>query len=185
MEGSELQLIQALRNDETRRDAFAQMVRLYQKQLYQIVRRIVVVHEDADDVLQNTFIKAWQGIRNFRGDASLGTWLNRIAIHEALDYLERKKVKGVSLDDSETKVALAVANSLESDPYFDGDETEVQLQQAVAQLPNKQKVVFNMKYFGEMKYEEISAALGTSVGALKASYHHAVQKISAYFGLKE
>lgn len=185
MRDDELQLIQALRNESTRRSAFEQLVRKYQEPLYRLIRRTVLVHEDADDVLQNTFIKAWQGLDNFRGDASLGTWLYRIASHEALDWLDKQKHQSVSLDDDERKAAKAIASRLESDPFFDGDETELQLQQAIAMLPNKQRLVFNMKYFQEMKYEEISAALGTSVGALKTSYHLAVKKISTFFGLQD
>lgn len=185
MANDDQQLINALRNEDTRRVAFEQMVRTYQEMLYHTVRRIVVSHEDTDDVLQNTFIKAWQGLDSFRGDASLSTWLYRIATHEALDWLDRQKRQGISLDDDGTKAAQAIANQLESDPYFDGDETELQLQQAIATLPNKQRVVFNLKYFEEMKYEDMSQLLGTSVGALKASYHHAVQKISAFFGMND
>lgn len=179
-------LLEALKNESTRREAFTQLVRTNQQQLYYAVRRIVVLHEDADDVLQNTFIKAWQGLDNFRGDSSLNTWLYRIAMHEALDHLERqKRHHGLSIDDDLQQSARALAAQLESDPYFDGDETEFQLQEAIAQLPAKQRLVFNMKYFDEMKYEEISAVLGTSVGALKASYHHAVQKISSFFNLND
>ena len=183
MSNEEKQLIEALRNESTRRDAFTQMVRKYQEPLYRMVRRMVLVHEDADDVLQNVFIKAWQALDNFRGDSSLSTWLYRIASNEALDHIARQKRNGLSLDDDSKKVAQAVASRLESDPYFDGDETEHQLQQAIAQLPKKQRMVFQMKYYEEMKYEEISNILGTSVGALKASYHHAVQKISSFFGM--
>lgn len=179
-------LLEALRNESTRREAFTQLVRTNQQQLYNSIRRIVVLHEDANDVLQNTFIKAWQGIDNFRGDSSLSTWLYRIAMHEALDQLERRKrSSGLSIDDDQQKAAQALAAQLESDPYFDGDETEIQLQEAIAQLPNKQRLVFNMKYFEEMKYEEMSIILGTSVGALKASYHHAVQKIATFFNLSD
>ncbi|MCQ2197625.1 MAG: sigma-70 family RNA polymerase sigma factor [Bacteroidaceae bacterium] len=181
----ELQLINALRDESTRRVAFEKMVRKYQEQVYHTVRRMVLVHEDADDIVQNVFIKAWQGLDGFRADSSLGTWLYRIASHETIDFLQKQKHLGVSLDDDEKKSAQYVASKLESDPYFDGDETEIQLQQAIASLPKKQRLVFNMKYFDEMKYEDISAALGTSVGALKASYHLAVQKISAFFGLHD
>lgn len=185
MQDIEQQLIAALRNELTRRDAFAQVVRKYQEPLYRMVRRLVLVHEDADDILQNTFVKAWQGLDKFRGDSSLGTWLYRIATHEALDHLNRKNSIRLSLDDDTAKAAQVVANQLEGDPYFDGDETELMLQQAIAQLPNKQRIVFNLKYFEEMKYEDMSKELGTSVGALKASYHLAVQKISAFFGLHD
>lgn len=175
-------LLEALQDESTRREAFAQLVRTNQQQLYHSIRRIVVLHEDADDVLQNTFIKAWLNLDNFRGDSSISTWLYRIAMHEALDQLERRKrSSGLSIDDDQQKAARALAAQLESDPYFDGDETELQLQEAIARLPNKQRIVFNMKYYDDMKYEEMSAVLGTSIGALKASYHHAVQKIAAFF----
>lgn len=179
----EKHLIEAMRCEDTKRDAFATMVRMYQEMLYCIIRRMVLVHEDADDVLQNTFIKAWHGIDKFRGDSTLKTWLYRIATHEALDFLERKKKEMVSIDDENPNVGMMLAHSLESDVYFDGDETELELQKAIATLPHKQKLVFNMKYFEDMKYEEISDVLGTSVGALKASYHHAVQKISFFLGI--
>lgn len=185
MTTDEKQLIKALHNEGTKREAFATMVRIHQEMLYCIIRRIVLVHEDADDVLQNTFIKAWQGIDGFRGDSSLKTWLYRIATHEAFDLLEKKKKITVSIDDEESNVGTKLAQSLESDVYFDGDETELELQKAIATLPYKQKLVFNMKYFEDMKYEEISEVLGTSVGALKASYHHAVQKISNFLGIND
>ena len=176
-------LVPMLQNPASRNKAMAELMRLTKHTLYWHIRKMVLVHEDADDVLQNTFVKAWQGIANFRGDSSLSTWLYRIASNESLDFISRQKRNGLSLDDDETKVAQAVASRLESDPYFDGEETELQLQQAIAQLPKKQRLVFTMKYYDEMKYEEMSSVLGTSVGALKASYHHAVQKISTFFGL--
>ena len=181
MQRDEKQLILLLRDESTRREAFAEVVRTYQEPLYRMVRRIVLIHEDADDVLQNTFIKAWQGLDKFRGDSSLGTWLYRIASHEALDHLERNKRLCASIDDDEHPGHMSLASRLESDPYFDGDETQQQLQQAIRMLPDKQRAVFNMKYFEEMKFEEISEVFGTSVGALKASYHFAVKKITAYF----
>lgn len=138
---------------------------------------MVVSHDDADDVLQNVFLKAWAAIDNFRGEAKLSTWLFRIANNETLNFLERKR-QAISIDD---EGAVSVAARLESDPYFDGDETARQLQEAIAELPAKQRQVFLLKYFDEMKYEEMSSMLGTSVGALKASYHHAVKKISDFF----
>jgi RNA polymerase sigma-70 factor (ECF subfamily) len=141
------------------------------------VRRIVLVHEDADDVLQNTFIKAWNNIENFHGDSKLLTWLSRIAINESLDFMRKKKNHMiVSMDDEG-----GVASMLMSDNYFDGDETEAQLQEAIAQLPDVQRTVFNLRYYDEMKYSEISKVLNTSEGALKASYHIAVKKISEFF----
>lgn len=179
-------LLEALRNESTQKEAFCELVRTHQQQLYYTIRRIVLIHEDADDVLQNTFIKAWQGLDRFRGDSSLSTWLYRIAIHEALDHLERQKRNNqLSIDDDQQKAAQSIASQLESDPYFDGDDTEIKLQEAIAQLPPKQRIVFNMKYFEDIKYEEMSIMLDTSVGALKASYHHAVQKIAAFFNLND
>ena len=141
---------------------------------------MVLDHDDTDDILQNVFLKAWQGLDNFRGDARLSTWLYRIANNETINFLQRRKNTTISLsttDDNQEQIRI----QLESDPYFDGEETEIQLQQAVQSLPPKQRQVFNMKYFQEMKYEDISEVLGTSIGALKASYHHAVQKITTFF----
>ena len=168
-------LNQRLINPETRRAAFEELVRKYSALLYQQIRRIVQYHDDADDVLQNTFLKAWTALDNFRGDAQVTTWLYRIAMNESITFLQKQR-NNVSLDDEE---GLA-ARSLEGDPYFDGDEIELQLQTAIAQLPEKQRVVFNLRYYDEMPYEEMSKVLDTSVGALKASYHFAVQKLQKY-----
>ncbi|MBQ9285596.1 MAG: sigma-70 family RNA polymerase sigma factor [Bacteroidaceae bacterium] len=170
-------IVEQLRDNRQREQAFTLLVDHFKEQLYWQIRRMVLSHDDADDVLQNTFLKAWMGLDGFRGEAKLSTWLFRIANNETLNFLERKR-QTLSLDD---EAAIGVATRLESDPYFDGDETALQLQQAVAQLPEKQRQVFNLKYFEEMKYEDMSALLGTSVGALKASYHHAVRKISVFF----
>ncbi len=178
----EATLIKRLSDERTRAEAFTQLVKQYQEPLYSQIRRMVLIHDDADDVLQNTFIKAWTGLDNFRGDSKLSTWLYRIAVNESLNFLERNKKIHTSID-SEDPQGIEVSNMLQSDPFFDGDEVEMQLQQAIAQLPEKQRAVFNMKYFQEMKYEEMSAIMGTSVGALKASYHHAVKKISDFFKL--
>lgn len=180
----EATLIKRLSDERTRSEAFTQLVKMYQEPLYNQIRRMVLVHDDADDVLQNTFIKAWTGLENFRGDSKLSTWLYRIAVNESLNFLERHRKTQTSID-SEDAFGQEIANTLQSDPYFDGDEVELQLQQAIALLPEKQRAVFNMKYFQEMKYEEMSAVLGTSVGALKASYHHAVKKISDFFKLHD
>ena len=173
----EQKIVEQLRDSRQREQAFTLLVDHFKEQLYWQIRRMVLSHDDADDVLQNTFLKAWMGLDGFRGDAKLSTWLFRIANNETLNFLERKR-QALSIDD---EAAAGVAARLESDPYFDGDETALQLQQAVAQLPDKQRQVFNLKYFEEMKYEDMSAMLGTSVGALKASYHHAVRKISDFF----
>ncbi|MBP5771542.1 MAG: sigma-70 family RNA polymerase sigma factor [Bacteroidaceae bacterium] len=174
---NEQQVVEQLRDENRREQAFTVLVDHFKEQLYWQIRRMVFSHDDADDVLQNSFIKAWTGLDGFRGEARLSTWLFRIASNETLNFLERKR-QSLSLDDD---AAVGVAARLESDPYFDGDETERQLQEAIAQLPDKQRQVFNLKYFDEMKYEDMSDLLGTSVGALKASYHHAVRKISDFF----
>lgn len=168
-------LNQRLINQDTRRAAFEELVRRYSAQLYQQIRRIVQYHDDADDVLQNTFLKAWTALDNFRGDAQVTTWLYRIAMNESITFLQKQR-NNVSLDDEES----AAARSLESDPYFDGDEIETQLQEAIAQLPEKQRIVFNLRYYDEMPYEEMSKVLGTSVGALKASYHFALDKLKKF-----
>ena len=169
-------LIQQLSKPSSKEAAFTQLVREYQEPLYWQIRRMVVVHDDADDVLQNTFIKAWSAIDSFRGESRLQTWLFRIAINESLNYLNKKK-QVLSLDQTDG----SLADMLASDSYFDGDEVQRQFQTAINTLPEKQRLVFNLKYFDEMKYEDMSSLLGTSIGALKASYHHAVKKISAFF----
>ena len=169
-------LYKQLHDASTKEAAFTRLVREYQEPLYWQIRRMVVVHDDADDVLQNTFIKAWSAIDSFRGESRLQTWLFRIAINESLNYLNKKK-QVLSLDQTDGSLADMVA----SDSYFDGDEVQRQFQTAINTLPEKQRLVFNLKYFDEMKYEDMSSLLGTSIGALKASYHHAVKKISAFF----
>ena len=171
-------LLQQLRDPKTQRRAFENVVRQYSEQLYWQVRRIVLTHDDANDVLQNAFIKAWQALDNFHGDAKLLTWLSRIAINESLDFMRRQKnLTLVSTDDAD----LGVADRLMADDYFDGDETQAQLQEAIASLPDVQRTVFQLRYFDEMKYSEISRLLDTSEGALKASYHIAVKKITEFF----
>ena len=169
-------LLKQLRDASTKEAAFTRLVREYQEPLYWQIRRMVVIHDDADDVLQNTFIKAWSAIDSFRQESRLQTWLFRIAINESLNHLSMKK-QVLSLDQTE----IGIADTLASDSYFDGDEVQKQFQTAINSLPEKQRLVFNLKYFDEMKYEDMSDMLGTSIGALKASYHHAVKKISAFF----
>lgn len=168
----------ALLQDPTRqREAFERIVRTYSEQLYWQIRRLVLSHDDANDILQNTFIKAWTNIDYFRGDAKMSTWLYRIALNESLTFLNKQRANSqLSIDDTDTEVL----NKLESDPYFDGDETQKIFIEAIKRLPEKQQMVFNLKYFKEMKYEEIAEILGTSIGGLKASYHHAVKKIEAF-----
>ena len=173
----ERQLVTMLSDPSTQRKAFEQVVRQYSEQLYWQVRRIVLSHEDANDVMQNVMLKAWSSLDSFRQDSKLSTWLYRIAINESLDFVRRQKVADiVSADDS-----AGIANTLMADRYFDGDETEAQLQEAIAQLPEVQRTVFNLRYYDEMKYSEMSKILNTSEGALKASYHIAVKKISEFF----
>lgn len=175
---NENEIIERLHDPDKCRAAFTQVIKAYTEPLYWQIRRIVINHDDANDVLQNTFLKAWSNIEHFRGDAKLSTWLYKIAINESITFINREKQKqNLSLDDEES----ALVNMLESDEWFDGDELRLELQKAIASLPEKQRIIFNMKYFDEMKYEEMSEILGTSVGALKASYHHAVKKIELFF----
>ena len=176
---SDSELVEMLREPRTRREGFAVLVKQYSEKLYWKVRRIVLSHEDANDVLQNVFIKVWNNLQNFQGKSSLSTWLYRIAINESLDFLRKQKLADkVSADED-----VSVASRLMSDEYFDGDEVQARLQEAVARLPEVQRMVFNLKYFEEMKYSEISQILNTSEGALKASYHLAVKKITEYLHL--
>lgn len=156
---------------------FRLVVEKYSSKLYWHIRRLVILHEDADDVLQNTFINAWKGIGDFRSESALYTWLYRIATNEALTLInKRKRNSAVSIDD----LGNYFENSHEGDSWFDGDAAQIKLQNAILQLPEKQRVVFNLKYFDEMQYDEMSKVLGTSEGALKASYHHAVKKIEKF-----
>lgn len=167
-----------LRDSGKARAAFGDVIKLYSEPLYWQIRRMVQSHDDANDILQNTFMKAWMNLENFRGEAKLSTWLYKIAINESLSFLEKERVRThMSLDDQEA----ALANQIMADESFDGDELARRLQQAIIQLPEKQRIVFNMKYFDDMKYEDMSEILGTSVGALKASYHLAVKKIEQFF----
>lgn len=171
----ETKLISDLQNERTAHAAFDLLMRTYGEPLYWHIRKMVVNHDDADDVLQTVFIKAWNNIHNFRGDARLTTWLFKIAVNESINFLKKERTRRSLADDENDSFLL---ENIEADPYFDGDELHRELQKAVASLPEKQRLVFNMRYFDEMKYEEISDILGTSVGALKASYHHAVKKIT-------
>jgi RNA polymerase sigma-70 factor (ECF subfamily) len=171
---SDRELMELFRIPEKKETAFNLIVRKYREKMYWHIRKLVISHDDSDDVLQNTFIKVWNGLDSFREDASLYTWLYRIATNEALSFLNNRKRRFLlPLVDVEKQLA----NSLENDPWFNGDALQLKLQKAILTLPEKQRVVFNMKYFDEMKYEEMAEILETSVGALKASYHHAVKKI--------
>ena len=176
------ELLNQFRNPDSRNYAFNLIVRKYQKRVYWHIRRIVIDHDDADDVTQNTFIKAWKGLDNFKEDSQLFTWLYRIATNESLTFIKQKKAHlNVSFGD----VEYSLGNSLTDTTYFKGDAIQKKLQLAILTLPEKQRIVFNMKYFEEMKYEDMSQVLETSVGALKASYHHAVKKIEDYITLHD
>ncbi|MCW2120188.1 RNA polymerase sigma factor [Flavobacterium sp. 7A] len=173
----EKDFIERLLNPKTQNEAFQKLLVDYQKPLYNHIRNIVLNHDDTDDVLQNTFIKVFQHLKNFKGESKLFSWMYRIATNEALTFLNQKaKKSGITSEALQNKAI----DNLKSDSYFDGDEIQIKLQQAIVTLPEKQRLVFKMKYFEELKYEEISEILGTSVGALKASYHHAVKKIEAF-----
>ena len=170
-------LINELLNPKTQRQAFEKMVQTYSERLYWIVRRLVLTHDNANDVLQNTFIKAWSRLSSFRGDAKLLTWLSRIALNESIDFLRKEqKAQVVSADEE-----MGVGSMLMADSYFDGEEVQAILQEAIAQLPEVQRTVFTLRYYEEMKYSEMSKLLDTSECSLKASYHIAVKKISEYF----
>lgn len=172
-------LIERLRQPESCRAAFSEVVREYSEPLYWQIRRMVESHDDASDVLQNSFLKAWQSIENFRGEAKLSTWLYKIALNESITFLSRERKRlNLSLDDEESHLV----NLIEADEWVDGDKLALDLRKAVASLPEKQRIVFNMKYYDDIKYEQMSEILGTSVGALKASYHLAVKKIEKALG---
>ncbi|WP_339705865.1 RNA polymerase sigma factor [uncultured Kriegella sp.] len=174
---AEKTLVEELQSKETQSRAFEVLVDTYKQRLYWHIRRIVLNHDDADDVLQNTFIKVYKNIDGFKGDSKLFSWMYRIATNEALSFLKSKSKK---LGISDGELQNNMINNLQADIYFEGDEIQLNLQRAIATLPEKQKLVFNMKYFEELKYEKMSEILGTSVGALKASYHLAVKKIEEY-----
>jgi RNA polymerase sigma-70 factor (ECF subfamily) len=171
-------LMQQLMDPATQRKAFERVVREYSEQLYWQARRIVLTHDDADDVIQNVFLKAWTHLDDFHQDSRLSTWLYRITINESVDFVRRKKNKSVVSTDQEEP---GIANMLLADNYFDGDETQALLQEAIAQLPDVQRTVFNLRYYDDMKYSDMSELLKTSEGSLKASYHIAVKKISDFF----
>lgn len=173
----EREFINNLLNPKTQNQAFQQLIQDYQRPLYNHIRNIVLNHDDTDDVLQNTFIKIFQNLKNFKGESKLFSWMYRIATNESLTFLKQKsKLSGISSESLHNKAI----DNLEADVFFDGNEIQIKLQKAIALLPEKQQLVFKMKYFQELKYEEISEILGTSVGGLKASYHLAVKKIEAF-----
>ena len=171
------ELLIQFRNPDTKEKAFTAIIKKYQEKLYWHIRRMVVDHEDANDVLQNVFIRVWNGLENFREDSQLYTWLYRVATNECLSFLDQQKRKSaLPLDESES----GLSNKVVADKYFDANKLEWKLQLAIQQLPEKQRLVFNLRYYDEMPYEEMSRVLETSEGALKASYHHAVKKIEDY-----
>ena len=171
------ELLTQFRDPGTKEQAFTAIIRKYQERLYWHIRRMVVDHDDANDVLQNVFIRVWNGLENFREDAQLYTWLYRIATNESLTFLEsQKKRSAISLSDVES----GLSNKIKADRHFDANKLEWKLQLAIQQLPEKQRLVFSLRYYDEMPYEEMSKVLETSEGALKASYHHAVKKIEDY-----
>lgn len=177
MEYIDNELLEQFRNQDTKSYAFNLLMRKYQQRIYWHIRKIVIDHDDANDVVQNTFIKVWKSLDGFREDSQLFTWLYRIATNESITFLNQKKKRFfISFSDVEHELS----NHLTSDVYFSGDRIQLKLQQAILQLPRQQRIVFNMKYFDSMKYEEISEILKVTVGALKASYHHAVKKIEKY-----
>lgn len=173
----DLELLQDFKVPATKERAFTAIIKKYQERLYWHIRRMVVDHEDANDVLQNMFIKVWKGLENFREDSQLYTWLYRIATNESLTFLtQQKKRSSLSLSDDEN----GLSNKLKSDSHFDANKLEWKLQLGIQQLPEKQRLVFNLRYYDEMPYEEMSRVLETSEGALKASYHHAAKKIEEF-----
>ncbi|GAB2679820.1 RNA polymerase sigma factor [Flavihumibacter cheonanensis] len=177
MATDDLELLAQFRQPETKERAYTSIVRKYQERLYWHIRRMVVNHEDANDVLQNVFIRVWNGLENFREDSKLYTWLYRVATNECLSFLEQQKKKtSVSLSD----VDEGLINQVRAEKDFDAQKIEWKLQLAIQKLPEKQRIVFSLRYYDEMPYEEMSRVLDTSEGALKASYHHAVKKIEDY-----
>ena len=173
----EITLVKQLQNVETKEQAFRVLITQYKERLYWHIRKIVISHDDADDVLQNTFIKVFRSINNFKAESKLYSWMYRIATNEAITFInKRAKENNVNIEEWHQQSAA----NLTSDANFSGDEIQLILQKAIATLPQKQQLVFNMKYFDDMKYNEISEILETSVGALKASYHHAVKKVEQF-----
>lgn len=171
------EILELFKSEKTRNTALTHLIDKYQKRLYWHIRKIVIDHDDSDDVLQNTFIKVWKGLENFREDSQLYTWIYRIATNEALTLLRQKqKANTTSLH----PIEYQLSKSLESDNYFEGDEIQLKLQQAILTLPEKQRIVFNMRYYDETPYEKMSEILETSVGALKASYHIAAKKVEEF-----
>jgi RNA polymerase sigma-70 factor (ECF subfamily) len=182
MEKADREILDGLKDEKTRNLAFQNLVKAYQERLYWHIRTIVLTHDDTDDVLQNTFIKVWRNLDNFREESSLYTWLYRIATNESLTFINSTKKRSMIPMNDTSEFLL---NNMVSDEFFEGDEIQLKLQEAILTLPEKQRIVFNLKYFEEMKYEEMSGILETSVGALKASFHHAVKKIEEHLKTRD
>ena len=174
---SDEEILVLYRDDQSRNMSLHHLIQKYQQKLYWHIRKIVISHDDTDDVLQNTFIKVWKGLANFKEESQLYTWLYRIATNESLTFLKQKARANTT---SIHPIEYQLSKSLESDAFFSGDEIQLKLQKAILTLPEKQRIVFNMRYYDEMPYEEMSRVLETSEGALKASYHHAVKKIEDF-----
>lgn len=170
------ELVLKLQDKKGRSIAFSRLMQLTQERIYWNIRKMVLNHDDANDVLQNTYMKAWRAIDNFRGDSQFFTWLYRISVNESLTFLSQQRIKNIN---SPLDLEDLLVSRMKADVYFDGNEAQEKLQKAILTLPEKQRLVFNMKYFDNMKYEDMSKILGTSEGALKASYHIAVKKIEA------
>ena len=176
-EDKDRELLNRLKNPDECEDAFRTLVRENKSRLYNHIRKIVLIHDDTDDVLQNTFLKIWKGLDGFREESKLTTWMFRIATNESLSFIEKRKNE-LRLNIEEVQADMI--NRMKADPWFNGDELQENFQKAILSLPEKQRLVFNMRYFDELHYEEISEIVGTSVGALKASYHLAMKKIEKY-----
>ena len=173
----ESDLLKRLQNNPTKEIAFKELLTLYKERLYWHIRKIVISHDDTDDVLQNTFIKVFRSINKFKEESKLYSWMYRIATNESITHIN-KNAKRLKISDE--KVQQNAINNLQADVYFKGNDIQLQLQKAIATLPQKQQLIFNMRYFEDMKYKRISEILDTSEGALKASYHHAIKKIEAF-----
>ncbi|MGY4386062.1 RNA polymerase sigma factor (sigma-70 family) [Pedobacter sp. UYP24] len=171
------EILEKFSNEKTRNEAFNLLLTKYQQKIYWHIRRLVIDHDDADDLVQDVFIKVWKNLEKFRSDSQLYTWIYRIASNESITFLNKKKQKNnIPLDE----VSLELNETLVASSYFNGDKIQMKLQQAILTLPDKQRLIFNMKYYDDLKYEEISEITGTSVGALKASFHIATKKIEAF-----
>ncbi|MBI2967148.1 MAG: sigma-70 family RNA polymerase sigma factor [Bacteroidetes bacterium] len=174
---SDLELMEKIRDPVSKEKGFTLLLRKYQQKIYWAIRRVVINHDDADDVIQNVFINVWNGLDTFRGESNLYTWIYRIAVNESITFIRKKKNRFFVPWDV---VEYRLSKSLADDNYFRGDEIQLKLQKAILTLPEKQRIVFNMRYYDEMPYEEMSKVLETSEGALKASFHHAVKKVENY-----